>query len=222
MHARVAPAVRPIRGIRRTATATRIAQIVPVFAKDDDCGGEHALPERRPAGDPLGPKRSASDPPRVGPEHPRSEPGEDVQRRRLGPMGQIEEQDGERDDGQPVTVRRDPGGEQQARRSIGLRQRACGVAGRTARCRSAYPLLRQGTETKRDAVGDTHDVAPTDSQTPSELGSQRLGLSPSQRLLSFPPPWIPPAPGQPRHGRVARWLRECAVLERSAFARLWA
>ena len=43
------------------------------------------------------------------------------------PVGEPEQQDPERDHGEPVPVRRDPGRHQQARGSIGLGQRACGL-----------------------------------------------------------------------------------------------
>ena len=98
--------------------------------EDHDGGGERrtARAPHQPATR-LGPKRSASEPPRVGPSTFGANLSEDVQRRRLGSVGQIEEEDarGRRRSASRRTSRsRQPAGGARTDRPCGARRAARG------------------------------------------------------------------------------------------------
>ena len=96
------------------ATATRMAQIVPAAAKATIATVSTHWAEGRPAGDPA---RAVSVGQRAAERWAEDiwrKARQDVERRGLGLMRELQEQDGERDDGQPVAIRRDAGSHEEA------------------------------------------------------------------------------------------------------------
>ena len=150
----------------------------PGIGEDDDGGGEHALSESRPAGDAARTEAIGERSAQVRTEHLRGESREDVERRRLGPVGELEQQDREGDDREPVAVCGDAGGKQETCGSIGLRQGARGSRKEPGGVDRHVHSWGEETETKRDVVG-----GPTTShqriQKPRACsGVNELGISP--------------------------------------------
>ena len=189
--------------------------------KHDDGGGERALSQRAPAATRLGPKRSASEPPRVGP----STRGANLARM-YSAGASARWVRSKRRTASATTVSQspyvgDPGSQQEAGGPIGLRQRVC--------CSREEPC---GIDRHRDSWAgngkqsttswaDTHDVAPTDSQIPSALGIQQVGAQPPQAAPDVISASMDTAGTKTEHREPGLAFRGCDIAVGSA-RRAWA